>query len=141
MTIINTPVIEVLCVRECVICAEHVDPSIKPSRDVQTLPCTCKYIVHPACFNRWFDQRRSCPVCRTESSYTALVAQDNAESTLTHPKWFRSRFGMIIIIGGLVLIIFSLCIILANNTLVITNSTFHYEVDDDDDFGVYWRTS
>ena len=56
--------LEASCV--CCICLESCEETAQMQSPIDKLPCSCKdIVVHKECFDTWFGENRSCPICRT----------------------------------------------------------------------------
>ena len=74
-----------------------------PNEDGCTLPCQHKDQVHTECLRRWFENTRSCPVCRA-SPVQASVVQDIIPSVHASPippeeplLWWLLKHGSVTI--------------------------------------------
>ncbi|KAL5204315.1 hypothetical protein ABZP36_009186 [Zizania latifolia] len=72
----------------CVICFEDY----KEGEDTSVMPCSSRHRFHEACLNTWFEQSRSCPLCRYELPAEELPAaaaseDDDAEHSEYDPNF------------------------------------------------------
>ena len=53
--------------RVCCICLDDCEETAVMQSPIDLLPCSCKdIVVHKECFDTWFGENRSCPICRTK---------------------------------------------------------------------------
>jgi hypothetical protein len=55
----------------CLVCLEPIKENPAPN----PIGCSCKILLHPACFQQWFDQKQQleCPLCHTIALPTILA--------------------------------------------------------------------
>jgi|UniRef100_A0A6C0BZ00 hypothetical protein len=47
--------------KECIICYNAVKKNEKSNLN---LICECRYVVHNKCYKKWYEQKKSCIICR-----------------------------------------------------------------------------
>tara|TARA_B100001250_G_C19182438_1_gene521580 strand:+ start:50 stop:433 length:384 start_codon:yes stop_codon:yes gene_type:complete len=80
---------------ECIICMEDMEKGTK--LDLSNISyvlrtCNCKANIHKECFNIWYNDNSSCPICSLELIIDDIEAnKDNICLDLDYEYWCSSR--------------------------------------------------
>ena len=100
-------------IRVCCICLDDCEETAVMKSPIYFLPCSCKdIVVHKDCFDTWFDENHSCPICRTKIRRTRGPHSHPPPNDCPKSYVIAGVCGCVISINLLAWLIYSVC----NNT-------------------------